>query len=488
MKPREDLFELIKAMTPSEKRYFRLSATATGKDKSVYMKLFDAIAAMESYDEPQLKRKFSKEKFIRQLWVAKNYLYEVILKSLVQTARESSVAAEMYSEIVAAEILYNKGLWEQCLRQTEKTERKALRHEHFMIMEQLLEWKMKVLHHEHDLEGIIRLLAAQRTWIQKRQREIELKEAAFRIYKFVSENEQKKSSPSATLQQLAASIHKRPVNEADSTLMKYYYYSALMLYHRHCGNRKGRLANARKALNVLEKNPFFLQSYPKTYLSAVNNLCNALLDLTYLKQTEEHLKQVKERVLASKGQMRTETKAAAVATILNAEMLLMVNHHRFDNIEKLERETNALVKTHGGLLDEISLADLCFNTAHALFLSGRCAGVNDYLFPIISRAKIPAFADVYTSARMLSLMAHHETGYPQLGSLVEAAAKYLQRQKMLAPFDKLFLDYLKQKNPQRKKALLKELLKLLEQPDQPASYFLSKIDIRRWLQRKADFE
>src|SRR5690606_18709603 len=46
----DPLFELVRSLTKSEKRYFKLFAQMQGKDKK-YLLLFDAIDRLEEYDE-----------------------------------------------------------------------------------------------------------------------------------------------------------------------------------------------------------------------------------------------------------------------------------------------------------------------------------------------------------------------------------------------------------------------------------------------------
>ena len=55
--PSKNLFNLIKTLTKSEKRYFKIEASKHGGDKkNHYVKLFDAIEAMNEYDEEALKK------------------------------------------------------------------------------------------------------------------------------------------------------------------------------------------------------------------------------------------------------------------------------------------------------------------------------------------------------------------------------------------------------------------------------------------------
>lgn len=76
------IFELIKSMTQSEKRYFKLFVSTFEKKNKNYTKLYNAIDKQQTYDEKALKKKFANESFIKHFAVIKNKLFDVILKAL----------------------------------------------------------------------------------------------------------------------------------------------------------------------------------------------------------------------------------------------------------------------------------------------------------------------------------------------------------------------------------------------------------------------
>ena len=102
-----DLFELVKSLTKSEKRYFKLfsSRHVLGEGNS-YVRLFDALDKQKEYDEDRLKRKFQSSR----LDLLKNHLHKNILQSLSDFHANSSANAQIQNLIFQAEILYKKGM------------------------------------------------------------------------------------------------------------------------------------------------------------------------------------------------------------------------------------------------------------------------------------------------------------------------------------------------------------------------------------------
>lgn len=121
MKSKTDLYQLIRAMSKSEKRYFTLDAQKSGRRASKYLELFQEINDMAEYDEERLK-----EKFGRHLSSDKAYLYEAILRSMRDYRSTRSHSARIKEMILDAKYLYERGLYEQCEERLEEAKKLAL--------------------------------------------------------------------------------------------------------------------------------------------------------------------------------------------------------------------------------------------------------------------------------------------------------------------------------------------------------------------------
>lgn len=58
MKPTNQLFDIIKSLTPEEEKKFKLLSSLQQGDKN-YIKLFNFIQKQESYDEDEVKNHFN---------------------------------------------------------------------------------------------------------------------------------------------------------------------------------------------------------------------------------------------------------------------------------------------------------------------------------------------------------------------------------------------------------------------------------------------
>ena len=135
MKTTNDLFVLIKSLTKSEKRYFRLSILkkSNEQDQQNYLKLFDTIERQSHYDETEIISKFENQKFIKHISSEKNYLYHYILKTLHRYHSKSNNEVLMNDSLHYAEILFQKGLFSQSKKIINKSKKIAL--ENDMILQ-----------------------------------------------------------------------------------------------------------------------------------------------------------------------------------------------------------------------------------------------------------------------------------------------------------------------------------------------------------------
>ena len=93
MKPSHELFHLIKSLTKSEKRFFKLSSALQSGEKN-YLKIFDVIDRQTEYDEQKVKDYFNSETFIKHFPSEKNHLYKLILKRELRHKLEKHTTIE----------------------------------------------------------------------------------------------------------------------------------------------------------------------------------------------------------------------------------------------------------------------------------------------------------------------------------------------------------------------------------------------------------
>lgn len=141
MTPSEKLHELIHSLTKSEKRSFKIlySSGADAQDKN-YIRLFDAVEAMDVYDEKKIKEIFKGETFIKQFTATKYYLYNLILKSLIYT-RSLQAGHHHAFNLQSIPVLFQKKLYDHVLRITKLIKSKAYETENYNAVLEAIKWE-----------------------------------------------------------------------------------------------------------------------------------------------------------------------------------------------------------------------------------------------------------------------------------------------------------------------------------------------------------
>jgi len=125
------LFELIKSMKKSEKRYFKLfNSTFEGKNKT-NLKLFNAIDKQKDYDEAALKKQFADQSFVKHFAVVKSNLFNMILKSLRIYYDSLDERQKVNQHKENFRILVHRGLIDLARVQLDKGMKLATEHEIF---------------------------------------------------------------------------------------------------------------------------------------------------------------------------------------------------------------------------------------------------------------------------------------------------------------------------------------------------------------------
>jgi len=136
------LFVLIKSLSKSEKRYFRLQPLA---EDGQHRLLFDAMEKLTEYNEDKLLQILKGSAITDALSIAKNRLYHTLLKSLAAFHHKATARAEVMRLLQSIEVLYNRGLYEQSDKLVHSALKIARKNELSALQLELNEWKERLL-------------------------------------------------------------------------------------------------------------------------------------------------------------------------------------------------------------------------------------------------------------------------------------------------------------------------------------------------------
>ena len=136
--PKDNLFVLVKSLSKSEKRQFKLYVGRLGvNDDSKFLLLFNAMDKMTEYNEQVILKKDIVKK--QQLSNLKAHLYKQILISLRLNPLHQNIRVQIREQLDFATILYHKGLYKQSLKILDKAKNLAINYEEKIIAYEILE-------------------------------------------------------------------------------------------------------------------------------------------------------------------------------------------------------------------------------------------------------------------------------------------------------------------------------------------------------------
>jgi len=157
MKGTDDLFLLIKSLTRTEKRYFKLATKGSSNENEFnYLILFDIIDKQKDYDENKVIVAFFKNREIKNFPNDKKHLYSLILKSLNKYHSTISKENELNELLNSAQILNKKQLPEQCNKLLNKLTLFAEKHELYTGLIKIGELRSEIIVQKANSSNVMR--------------------------------------------------------------------------------------------------------------------------------------------------------------------------------------------------------------------------------------------------------------------------------------------------------------------------------------------
>ncbi|HET6227222.1 MAG TPA: hypothetical protein VFF27_13145 [Bacteroidia bacterium] len=272
-------------MSKSEKRHFKLFSTAQKGNKS-YLQLFNAIDAQDIYDEIQLKKKFERDKNFSQLAVSKNRLHSLILKNLSLYHSKRTVDFEVREALNQIEVLYFKGLYNQCLKIIDKEKKLCYTLQKYSLLLELVRWERKIRSFDIDNLQAVNLPVEEAS-------NLLFKLSKLNDYQFVSLSEWMLSNHTGRLREekdkdkfqkilLDPLLENEPVDIGWEAQWHYWY--TFFTHHKVMGEYEKAFHAAKRSLDLFDTIPGLVHEEVHKYISSLNNVAIALQELNRVEE------------------------------------------------------------------------------------------------------------------------------------------------------------------------------------------------------------
>ncbi|MEZ4885521.1 MAG: hypothetical protein R3E32_12385 [Chitinophagales bacterium] len=462
MRPSDNLFKLIQSLSASEKRYFKIYAEQhiIGK-KNNYMQLFDMIAKQTEYDEAAIKRKFRREKFIRQLTFTKNTLTHKIMKALrsfQEGSKNRSEESELRDLLHDLDILYQKELLDQFKKELKRSKKIAYRVEEFLILLRLLAWEKKYVIEQSTKKTEQKLKAV----IEEEEEVMQLLRNQMIYYNLSKQiltslrtkvSDKKKKE----LQELKALVqHPLLQSEAQATtfMSKTYYHDTLGLYHWKMGDLQKAYTHYEQLVDLWESDAKSAAQDNMLYRQSLGNYLNVChaMGQDKMGMFPFILKKIKS---LPKGNLETQIKTFQLT--VHHELLYYLNTGKFEEGTKVVKKIEAELRTLEQQLPTSELLSIYYNISIIYFFSEDFTNTLLWLNEILSHPRTDVRKDIQQFAKILQFIIHYELDNEEiLENLYRSVYRSLKKEEQLHEFEQLVLNYIRKLlviNPFEKKVL-----------------------------------
>lgn len=446
MKQSDVLYDLIKSLTGNEKRFFKIYASRhVSSGKNNYVKLFEAIDKLTTYDDKKLKSKIKGESFSGHFSVEKNYLYNLILECLEIYNKDSSVDRLIGKYINIARILSEKRLDKQSLNMIEKARIISEKHNRFESLLTLTILKKNICFVNDSITRTD--LETYYTELFKNVRKLKTKIAYTKIRDELL-FQRKQTGPAKNreeLQQLHmfnANGYFRDVSRIDSLDANIFYLLAKLEYFRILRDeRKGRIY-CRKIISIFDEYPHKATDHLNLFIYTLNVFIVERLYKTKA-EAEAALKRIT-TLPSTIGQksVKSDIEIKIFEIYCTCVTDIALQFRAYEETLPVVAEIEKGLKKFGQRISPSFKLIARSNIACVYFGAGRYKDALKWCNDILND-HTQKRDDILYVIHILYLLTHFELkNHLILPSLMKSTFRFLYKKKRVYQFENLFLKYL----------------------------------------------
>ncbi len=489
------LFVLIKSLTKSEKRQFKIFASRLETNSNTkFIELFNILDKSEVYDEKLILKSGSIKKV--QLSNLKSYLYKQILVSIRLNIPSQNIRYQIREQIDFATILYNKGLYKQSLKILDKTKTIAIENDEKLMAYEIVEFE-KLIESQYITRSIqgradelviqAKELSYQNTISSK------LSNLSLQLYGIMLKTGYVKSDEEYKYIDEYFHKHISKLNESKFGFReKYWFYNANLWRSFLVQDFLSSYKYAYKWVTLFYDNPNMIYLNPVFFLKGNHYLLESLYLLKYKSNFKKYLGLLEETIKDERFPTNDNIASLSFLYIYNNKLNYHILEGTFAESEYLIPEILVKLKAHSDHLDEHHEMLFFYKIASIYFGNEKYNESIFYLEKIINNKNLSMREDLMCFARILSLIAHYESGKDYyLESQLKNTYKFLIKMNDLHEVQKEIIRFLKNLNSIYPADITKEFIKMkerfieLEQNTYEKRAFLY-LDIISWLESKIE--
>lgn len=443
----DPLFVLVKSLSKSEKRQFKLYVGRLGVNSDAkFLALFNLLDKLKSYDESQILKNGIVKK--AQLSNLKAHLYKQLLISLRLNPVNQNIRVQIREQLDFATILYQKGLYKQSLKLLDKAKNMAIDNEEKNVAYEIVELE-KII----ETQYITRSIPARADELVRQAKELsehnviasKLSNLSLQLYGMMLKvgyvrNDEDLNS--------VRDYFETELPEVDLGQMgfreKLWYNKAHLWYSLLTQDFLSSYKFASKWVDLFQENEEMITLNPVFYLKGNNYLLEALFFIKYASQFRETLERLESTINSSIFPKNDNLDSLAFLYINSNKLNQHFLEGTFQKGLYLVNIVEYGIKKHKDRIDEHHVMLLYYKIACLYFGVGDNKNCIEYLKRIINNKKLKMREDLMCFARVLSLVAHYEAGMDyHLEIQLKSTYKFLLKMNDLHAVQKEMIKFLR---------------------------------------------
>ena len=444
---KDQLFDLVKSLSKSEKRQFKLYVGRLGGNENAkFLSLFNLLDRMNEYREDEILQKEGIHK--RQLTNIKAHLYRQILVSLRLNPAHRNIRIQLREQLDFATILYHKGLYPQSLRVLDRAKALAMKHEEKNLAFEIIELE-KVIEAQYITRSTRNraeeLTTESAVLAELNQLASELSNLALQLYgEFLKSGYAKDEQEYARLTEFFNSrlpdhdVLKMGFREKLWLYKAYLWYSFLVQDFLSC------YRYALKWVQLFDEHPGMTNLNPVFFLRGHQYLLESLFFIQDRKRFPKALGRFREVVTGTDFPRDDNISSLIFLYSYTHQLNLHFLEGRFTDGLSLVDQVLEGIDRYRSTIDEHHVMTFYYKIACMYFGAGMYRESIDYLERIITNRALGMREDLLCYARILNLVAHYEAGLDyHLDSLIRQTYKFLIRMQDLYEVQREMMNFLR---------------------------------------------
>jgi hypothetical protein len=489
------LFVLIKSLSKSEKRQFKIFASRLETSSNTkFIELFNILDKSEAYDEKLILKNGLIKKV--QLSNLKSYLYKQILVSIRLNIPSQNIRYQLREQIDFAAILYNKGLYKQSLKILDKTKQQAIENDEKYMAFEIVEFE-KLIESQYitrSIQGRADELVIQAKELNYRNTiSSKLSNLSLQLYGIMLKTGYVKSDEEY---QYINDYFVKHISHFDQSKFefreKYWFYNANLWRSFLVQDFLSCYKYAYKWVTLFYDNTNMIFLNPVFFLKGNHYLLESLFMLKYKSNFKKYLGLLEETINDPRFPVNDNIASLSFLYLYNNKLNYHILEGTFAESEYLVPVILNKMKVHSEHLDEHHEMMFYYKIASIYFGIGKFQECIVYLEKIINNKNLSMREDLMCFARLLCLIAHYELGNDyNLENQLKNTYKFLIKMNDLHEVQKEIIRFLKNLSTLYPSDIKKEFIKArvrfieLEKNTYEKRAFLY-LDIISWLESKIE--